>query len=103
MVTLRVDSDPSGGTLRLGDAVLPLPASLDRTMGTRLDLLVEKPGYEPHAVELVFTETGTKVGGLKELPRPPKPAPAVKRKRAGDDEYDWGKQIYVRPGDSQAK
>jgi hypothetical protein len=100
-VTLRVESEPPGGTLRLADAELPLPAQLEHTRGTILDAVLEKPGYERQAVRLVFSESATTVVALKELPAPVK-SPQVGKKQSGGDDYER-KQIYLRPGESQAK
>jgi serine/threonine protein kinase len=102
IVTLRIESDPEGATLQVGESRLALPVSLDRRLGTRLDAIVEKTGYERHPDVLVFAEPGTKVFRLKRLPVADAPRSTKKPARRGKGDYDW-KEIYVRPEESPAK
>jgi serine/threonine-protein kinase len=71
MVSLRVEADPPGATLRFADMRLALPASLERTRGTTLEAVVEKAGFAPQGVELVFKESGTARVTLRKLAPPP--------------------------------
>ena len=54
MAVLRVSSDPPGGTLVVGSERTPLPARLERPVGTRISASVELAGYERKPIELVF-------------------------------------------------
>jgi hypothetical protein len=66
-----------------------------------METVVDKAGYEARSVALAFSETGMRVIALKELAAA-KAAPAAKKKRPGNDDYEW-KEIYVRPGEGAKK
>lgn len=94
-VTLRVDSNPPGGTLQFGENQQVLPARLERPMGTHLTAVIAKPGFEPQPVALIFDADGARSVELKAA----KPLSPTKRGKAPAPEFDW-QQIYVRPGDN---
>jgi serine/threonine protein kinase len=103
--TLRIDSRPSGATLRVGPDNLPLPASVTRPLGTRLAVVATLPGYEPLSTEVVFRSARDDVVlSLEPLPtrKQGKQAGQDAQQKSKGSDYEW-KELYVRPGEHPAK
>jgi serine/threonine protein kinase len=94
---LRLDSNPPGGVLVLENERVPLPAFLERPPGTRLAGVVEKTGFQPAAVELLFESAdGELVVSLHARDARRRPPRRGSRPRADKDQIEW-REIYVRP------
>src|SRR5262249_55137161 len=59
--SLEVDATPSGAHVVLDGEAHALPFTIERPTGTGMKVLVERAGYQPQTVDLVFAEpTGRK-------------------------------------------